>query len=146
MPLDAQEFATAFSRARERLGDDPSGDVTAEQDRLRALVPADSSDEDKRWTGVLIDRLAEPQPPPRQRGPLYDQAAEIHASAFAANGSRDEQIAAARDARRRIFAIAAQADEDDAADIRAMTRPLEHWENELRDPPWPVEGPRGQGS
>ncbi|GAB2612639.1 hypothetical protein [Kribbella endophytica] len=146
MPLDAHEFTMAFSRARERLGQSPSGDVAAEQERLRALVPADSSDEDKRWTGVLIDRLGAPSSPPRQRSPLYDLAAEIHASAFTSEGDRDQQIAAAREARRRIFDIAEQAEEDEAADIRAMTRPLEHWENELRDPPWPVEGPRGQGS
>jgi hypothetical protein len=146
MPLDAHEFTLALAYAKERLEQNPTVDVAAEQERLRALVPADASEDDKRWTTILIDRLAEPPRPSRQRSALYDQAAEIHAAAFAAEGNIGEQIATAREARRRIFALAEQADEDEAADIRAMTRPLEHWENELRDPPWPIEGSRGQGS
>ncbi|MEV6287519.1 hypothetical protein [Kribbella sp. NPDC051770] len=142
MPLDAQVFTMAFARARERL--EQAGDVAAEQAQLRALVPDDSSDEDKQWTAILIERLGKPPAAAPPRSALFEEAASIHAEAFTAEGDPDAKIAAAREARRRIFALAEQADEAEAADIRAMTRPLEHWENDLLDPPWPIEGSPGQ--
>ncbi|MFF0338209.1 hypothetical protein [Kribbella sp. NPDC004875] len=49
----------------------------------------------------------------------------------------DEKVAALAEARRKIWAIADRASHDEEADIRAMTRSLEHIENELREPSWP---------
>ncbi len=144
MPLDIAEFNSAFSRARDQVRHDDV-DVAAVQERLRALVPDDASDHDRAWTKTLIDRLGEPPAPPRQWSELYHQAGEIAGSAYQASGTVDEQIAALADACRKIWEIADRADDSEAAHIRAMTRTLEHLENELRDPTWPLEDPPGQG-
>ncbi|QNE17579.1 hypothetical protein F1D05_06235 [Kribbella qitaiheensis] len=141
MPLDLAEFNSAFSRARDKVRGEEDVDVAAVQAELRALVPADASEHDRTWTKTLIDRLAEPPPPPRQWSALYHEAGEVAGSAYHANGTVDEQIAAIEQARRKIWEIADRADEDEESDIRAMTRVLEHLENELRDPTWPLADP-----
>jgi len=144
MPLDIAEFNSAFSRARDLVRGQDGVDVAAVQAGLRALVPSDASEHDRAWTKTLIDRLGEPAAPPRQWSELYHQAGEIAGSAYHASGTVDEQIAGLADARRKIWAIADRADKSEAAHIRAMTRTLEHLENELRDPTWPLEDPPGQ--
>ncbi|MGC4943151.1 hypothetical protein [Kribbella sp. DT2] len=60
------------------------------------------------------------------------------------SGPTGPPTAALDDARRRIFALANDADEDETAEIRAMTRALDHTEDHLRDPVWPSEDPPGQ--
>jgi hypothetical protein len=144
MPLDVAEFNLAFSRARDLVRSEDDVDVATVQAQLRALVPDDASDHDRTWTKTLIDRLAEPPAPPKQWSPLYHEAGELAGSAYHATGTIKEQIAAIADARRKIWEIADRADESEEAHIRAMTRTLEHLENELRDPTWPLEDPPAQ--
>jgi hypothetical protein len=144
MPLDLPEFNTAFSRARDKVRNQEGTDVAAEQAKLRALVPDDASDHDRTWTKTVIDSLADPPPPPRQWSALYHEAGQIHASAYPEDGTVEEQIAAIQEARRKIWEIADRAAEDEEAHIRAMTRVLDHYENELRDPTWPIDDPPTQ--
>ncbi len=144
MPVDIEQFTTAVSRARDRIRDQAS-DVAAEQAELRALVPADSTEDEKRWTTELISGLAVTPPTPPARSALYAEAGRIHAEAFRTDGTTEQQIAALKEARRRIFELANEADdEDEAAEIRAMTRALDHTEDHLVDPPWASEQRTGQ--
>lgn len=144
MPLDVYEFNNAFSRARDKIRTQDGTDVAAEQEKLRALIPADASDHDRSWTTTLIEVLAEPPRPPRQWSALYYEAGEVHAAAYRAEGTVEERIAALEHARHKIWAIADRASPDEEADIRAMTRVLEHLEKGLRDPTWPLEESSGQ--
>ena len=144
MPLDIAEFNSAFSRARDLVRNQDGVDVAAVQAELRALVPEDASEHDRGWTKTLIDRLAEPPEPPREWSALYHEAGQVHAEAYQAGGSVAEQIEALQEARRKIWEIADRAAPEEAPHIRAMTRVLEHLENELRDPTWPLEDPPGQ--
>ncbi|NEA35205.1 hypothetical protein [Streptomyces sp. SID13031] len=139
MPLDIAVFTSAFSRARHKVETEPGTDVAAEQAKLRALVPDDASDHDRTWTKTLIDRLSDPPEPPREWSAMYHEAGQVHASAYPVNGTVEEQIAALEEARRKIWAIADRAAKDEAPHIRAMTRVLEHIENELRDPTFPLD-------
>jgi hypothetical protein len=141
MPLDVPEFNDAFYRARDKVQTQEGTDVAAEQAKLRSLVPADASDHDRSWTKILIDGLADPPEPPRQWSELYHEASVVHASAYHAGGTVEEQIAALEEARHKIWDIADRASKDEEADIRAMTRVLEHLEDALRDPTWPLEEP-----
>jgi hypothetical protein len=139
MPLDVPVFTKEFNRARDRVRGGQSVDIAAEQERLRALVPADASEHERSWTARVIAGLAEPPPPARERSDLYDEAGQIHAAAYPVEGTVEEQIAALQEARRKIWEIADRAPDDEEADIRAMTRVLEHVENELRAPSWPQQ-------
>ncbi|WP_112236968.1 hypothetical protein [Kribbella monticola] len=138
MPLDVAGFNSAFSGARYRVRNERA-DAGREQARLRELVPDDASAEDREWALGLIELLGEPPEPPRQWSALYHQAGEVAGSAYQAGGTVDEQIAAIADARRKIWEIADRAAADEAPHIRAMTRVLEHLEDELRNPTWPTE-------
>lgn len=140
MPLDLPAFNDAFSRARDRVRDGGVRpvDVAAEQEKLRALVPADASDHDRTWTGRLIDDLAEPPPPPPVRSELFHEADRIHAAVYPPKGTTAEKIALLVDGRRRIWELADRASADEEDDIRAMTEDLESLEDWLRDPPFPT--------
>lgn len=137
MPLNVPEFNDAFYRARDKVRGDEAADVAAVQAELRSLVPADASDHDRSWTKILIDGLADPPEEPRQWSELYHRASEVHASAYRAGGTVEEQIIALEQARQTIWDIADRAVKEEAPHIRAMTRVLEHLEDELRDPTWP---------
>lgn len=137
MPLDIAKFNTAFNRARDRVRGDGAAQVAAEQAELRALIPDDASEHDKQWTAELIDTLAAPPEPERQWSELYHEAGRIHAAAYPVEGTVGEQIAVLEAARQKIWEIADRAAEDEAPHIRAMTRVLEHLEEELRNPTWP---------
>jgi hypothetical protein len=146
VPVNIEQFTTAVSRARDRIRENAGpGDIAAEQSKLRAMVPTDATEHEKAWTTELISGLAATPPTPPERSALYHEAGRIHAEAFGTDGTTEQQIAALEDARRRIFALANEADEDEAAEIRAMTRALDHTEDYLRDPPWPSEDRPGQG-
>jgi len=141
MPLDVAKFNSAFSGARYRVRKE-AGDVGEEQVRLRELIPDDASAEDREWAVSLVELLAEPPPPPREWSELYHEAGQIHASAYRAGGTVEEQIAALEEARHKIWNIADRATKEEGPHIRAMTRVLEHLEDELRDPTWPLDDPR----
>jgi len=134
MPMDIAEFNAAFGDARYRQRTEQNFDVSAAQDELRALIADEPDGEDRAWALRLIDKLAEPLPPPRQWSALYHEAGAIHASTYRTGDSREERIAAIEEARRRIWAIADRAPRDEAPHIRAMTRVLDHIEAELREP------------
>ena len=139
MPLDLPAFNDAFGRARDRVrGGVQLVDVAAEQEKLRALVPADASDHDRTWTAQLIDDLAEPPPPPPVRSELFHEADRIHAAVYPPMGTAEEKIALLVDGRRRIWELADRASADEEDDIRAMTEDLESLEDWLRDPPFPT--------
>ncbi|MEU4607985.1 hypothetical protein AB0F43_33815 [Kribbella sp. NPDC023972] len=139
MPLDVPTFTKEFNRARDRIRGGQPVDIAAEQERLRAMVPADASEHDRSWTARVIASLSEPPPPAREWSELYHEAGRIHAAAYPVDGTVEEQITALQQARRRIWEIADRAPADEEADIRAMTRALEHLENELRDPSCPEQ-------
>jgi hypothetical protein len=138
VPVDIETFTMAFNRARDRVRSETGADVVAEQAALQALVPNDASPDERRWTSELIDSLGTPPPPPREWSELYHEAGRIHASAYPVDGTVTQQLAALESARRQIWQIADRADEDEAPHIRAMTRVLEHLEEELRNPTWPT--------
>ncbi|GAA1569687.1 MULTISPECIES: hypothetical protein [Kribbella] len=139
MPLDLPAFNDAYIRARDRVrGDAPAVDVTAEQERLRALVPADATDHDRTWTARLIDRLGTPPPPPPARSELYMQAEQIHAEVYPPQGTAEEKIAQLEAGRHRIWSLADRATPDEEYDIRALTYDLKYLEDVLRDPPFPL--------
>ncbi|TCO21194.1 hypothetical protein EV652_111101 [Kribbella steppae] len=142
--MDIAGFNSAFSGARRRIRSERA-DVGREQERLRALVSADDPAEDRDWALRLIESLAVPPAPPRQWSALYDEAGAIHADSYRTGDTVEERIAALQEARRRIWAIADRAPEDEAPHIRAMTRVLDHLEAELREPSW-TDGPAGPGS
>jgi len=142
MPLDVPAFNDAYFFARDKVRTQEGTDVAAEQARLRSLVPADASDHDRSWTKILIDGLADPPEPPRQWSELYYEASDVHASAYHAGGTVEEQIAALEEARHKIWDIADRATNEEGPHIRAMTRVLEHLEDELRDPTWPLDDPK----
>lgn len=145
MPLDVAEFNNAFLRARDRIREQDA-DVAVEQANLRALVPNDASETDRAFALGMVEDLAVPPTPPRQWSELYHQAGQIHAAAYPADGTVEEQVAAIKEARRQIWEIADRAEPDEEPHIRAMTRVLEHVERELRDPSWPVEDSPGGAS
>jgi hypothetical protein len=139
MPLDIPAFNDAFGRAYDRVHRSAQpADLAAEQEKLRALVPADASEEDRTWTGHLINDLAEPPPPPREWSELYHEAVRIHSAVYPPKGTTEEQIAMLADGRRRIWEIADRATPDEEWDIRAMTEDLESMENWIRNPPFPL--------
>lgn len=136
MPLDIARFNSAFSEARHQQRIDESFDLAATQQKLRELVADVPEGDDRAWALRMIDKLAEPLPGPREWSPLYYEAAAIHEAAYPIEGTLDEQLSGLAEARRKIWAIADRAPHDEEADIRAMTRVLEHIENELREPSW----------
>jgi hypothetical protein len=136
MPIDLPAFNDAFNRARDRVRSGvPEASVVAEQNKLRALVPADASDHDRAWTARLIDRLAAPPKPARQWSDLFHEADQIHAAAYPPRGTTEERIAMLADARERIWTLADRATEDEQDYIRAMTQDIEHLEKALRNNP-----------
>jgi hypothetical protein len=143
--MDVAAFNSAFADARYKLRTDPDASVEEQQDRLRALIRDDTSERDRQWGLDLINLLAEPPRPPRQWGPLYHEAGQVSAGAYNAGGTVEERIAAIAEARRKIWEIADRAPADEEPHIRAMTRVLEHLENNLRDPPdWLIQESPGQ--
>jgi hypothetical protein len=139
MPLDIPAFNMAFNRAYDRMyRNGQPADLPAEQEKLRALVPADASEHDRTWTAQLIDDLAEPPPPPLERSDLYREAVRIHIEVYPPKGTDEEMIAMLADGRRRIWEIADRATADEEDDIRAMTDDLQSMEDWIRDPPVPL--------
>ncbi|WP_405067939.1 hypothetical protein OG558_41385 [Kribbella sp. NBC_01510] len=145
MPFDVERFNLAYLRAQDKIRHDPEAAVADVQGGLRALVPADASEHDRTWTMALIEELADPPEPARHWSALYYEAGRISADAYRSGGSAAEQIAVLEEARRQIWAIADRASKDEAPHIRAMTRTLEHLENDLRDPAWPLDDSTGNG-
>lgn len=145
MALDIAAFNSAFGDLRYRQRTEQNFDMAAAQNELRALITDEPEGENRAWALRLIDKLAEPLPPPRQWSALYHEAGAIHASTYRTGDSVEEQIAAIEEARRRIWAIADRAPRDEAPHIRAMTRVLDHIEAELREPSFTEDDASRQG-
>lgn len=137
MPVDPHAFNLAFTRARDRVRAG-TADLAAEQDRLRALIPADASAHDRTWTNGLIDDLATPPPPPPVRSELYKQAERIHAEVYPPKGTTEQKISMLADGRQRIWALADLESPDAEYDIRALAYDLKYLEDALRNPPFPL--------
>jgi hypothetical protein len=137
MAFDIARFNSAFSAARYEQETEQDFDLQAAQQKLRDMLADEPDGEDRAWALRLIEKLAEPRPAPREWSPLYYEAAAIQASAYPTEGTDEEKAAAIAEARREIWAIADRAPHGEEAHIRAMTRSLEHIENELREPTWP---------
>lgn len=137
------EFNHAHNRAREQVRKNAGATIESDQRNLRELaerLPA----KNHRWASSLIDDLPKAAIPPPPPGPLFMEASAIQGVAFAAQGTTEEKLAIISDAMRQIWEIAERAPAKEAANIRGLSRVLEHLENELRDPTWPE--PPAQGS
>lgn len=134
--MDVARFNSAFAQARHQRDSDPSFDLAAAQQALRDLIAEEPEGEDRAWALRMIDKLAVPPAPPREYSPLYHEAGAIHAAALAAVGTDEERADALAEARHKIWAIADRAPHEEEADIRAMTRALDHIETMLRGR-WP---------
>jgi hypothetical protein len=134
--MDIARFNSAFAEARDERDSTPDFDVPAAQQKLRDLIVDEPEGDDRAWALRMIDKLAEPPPPPREYGPLYHEAGAIHAAAFLAEGTDEEKADALAEARHKIWAIADRAPDDEAPHIRGMTRALDHLETMLRGH-WP---------
>jgi hypothetical protein len=136
------EFSNAFNTEKRRIQRDGEMAVKPAEARLRAMVPQLESDEDRRVGEQLIGRLAQYAVPPEAPSALMQEALEIERTAYDAPGTDAERILIIAEARRKIFEIADRAAADEAPSIRGLTRVLEHLEDNLRDPHWPLDGPQ----
>ncbi|NIK58054.1 hypothetical protein [Kribbella shirazensis] len=138
MPLDIPGFNRAFNEAYDRVHDGRTAvDLAAEQEKLRALIPADASDWDRTWTAQLIDEdLPEPPLAPPERSDLYKQAIQIHTEVYPPKGTTEEKIEMLADGTRRIWELAEQATEDEKYSIQDLTEDLYSLEQALRNPPF----------
>ncbi|HWD77717.1 MAG TPA: hypothetical protein VG497_02520 [Kribbella sp.] len=136
MPFDVARFTAAFSDANHRRRTEQAFDVAAEQAELRELL-GEADPTQRAWALDLIESLAEPMAPRRERSELYAEATRIYHDVQQIGGTTTERIAALETARRKIWDLADQASADEESDIRALTRPLEHLETNLRDPLFP---------
>jgi len=136
------EFNNAHNAAKRRIRRDGLAAVGPAEQSLRDLLPELESDEDRRVAAALITRLPGYAVPPEPSSELMQEAVAIEHAAYAAPGSDEERIAILAEARRKIFEIADRAPADEAASIRGLTRVLEHLEDNLRDPDWPLGRPQ----
>lgn len=136
--MDIAQFNSAFAQARHEQKTDAQFDLATAQQHLLALIADEPEGEDRNFALRMIEDLSEPPPPPREYGPLYHEAGAIHAAAFLVQGTDEEKADALADARHKIWAIADRAPHEEEADIRAMTRALDHMETMLRGD-WPQD-------
>jgi hypothetical protein len=142
--VEILEFNGRFNSVVRRLRSTGGEGSEEEQARLRELVSQLATEDDRRWAANLVQELPKHAAPP-VRSPLYVEALKIQDAAFHSGGSDDERITAIVAAQRQIWDIADRAPHDESADIRALTRIVEHLEDGLRNSPWeadnaPVEG------
>ncbi|GAA3133500.1 hypothetical protein JOF29_002343 [Kribbella aluminosa] len=143
--MHLSEFNNAHHAAKRRIQREGVGAVALAEQSLRELLGQLESDEDRRVAANLIKRLPGYAVPPEPPSALMQEAVAVERAAHEAPGTAEERIAIMAEARRRIFEIADRAPADEAASIRGLTRVLEHIEENLRDPYWPFDGPRGTG-
>ncbi|TDD51877.1 hypothetical protein E1263_29730 [Kribbella antibiotica] len=139
--MQFSEFNNAFSAARRRIRREGSDAIAPAEEQLQAMAPELESEEDRRVAASLIQKLPQYALPPRPRSALMHEALLVERAAYEAAGSVEERIAAMAEARRRIFEIAERAPADEAPGIQALTRVIEHLEDDLRDPVWPLAVP-----
>ncbi|MGZ0152592.1 hypothetical protein ACXJJ3_36420 [Kribbella sp. WER1] len=133
------EFNNAYNAAKRRVRSAGAEAIGPAEQALRELLPQLQSDEDRRVATLLIARLPGYAVPAEPPSALMQEAVAIERAAYEAPGTDAERIAIMAEARRKIFEIADRAPADEAAGIRGLTRVLEHLENNLRDPQWPLD-------
>ncbi len=126
--MDDLEFNSRFNNALSRLRSGGTATVQEEQERLRALLPEIETERDRQWAAKLIDDLPRAATPPK-----------LQASAFHYQGTVEDRIAVLDDACKRIYQMADQTTGDEQAGIRGLTRMLEHLQQRLIDPPFPLD-------
>lgn len=136
-----REFNAVHATAKQRIRREGADAVAAAESELRALLPQLESDEDRRLATNLIKRLPGYAVPPAPPSALMQEAREIERAAYEATGTDEERVAIMAEARRKIFEIAKRASPEEAPSIRGLTRVMEHLEDNLRDPYWPMDGP-----
>lgn len=134
--MEFHEFNDDYTVTRERLRAGKLTDVAAEQQRLLALVPQLVDSNHQQVARNLIAALPDSTAPAAPPSPEMAEALQIQDTAFYAGGTKEEKLAALAAARKKIWEIADRAGED-SAQIRGLTRMLEHRENDLaEDLPW----------
>jgi phytoene/squalene synthetase len=143
--VSVPEFNLQFDVARDVISASHGESLAQEQERLRELV-ARMEEKEREWATDVINSLPEltrPSPPPSA---LMLEAMEIQRQAASRRGSRDEMVAALKDARKRIWAIADNAASEEGPAIRGLTRTLDHLEDALTDPDSIWELPEDHGN
>ncbi len=143
--VSVPEFNLQLDVARDVISASHGESLAQEQERLRELV-ARMEEKEREWATDVINSLPEltrPSPPPSA---LMLEAMEIQRQAATRRGSRDEMVAALKDARKRIWAIADNAPDDEGPAIRGLTRTLDHLEDALTDPDSIWELPEDHGN
>lgn len=139
--MHIMDFNNQYAATVRRLTKNGGSGLAAAQAELRSLLPQLATDKDRGLAEAMIESLPQdiaPLPPP---SPLYLEAVEIERAAFAFSGTDEQRIAAITEARRRIWELADQASPEESPNIRALTRPLEHIEDNLSDPQWNFDEP-----
>jgi len=136
--MDILEFNGRFNDALARLRGGGTTTVEEEQAHLRSLLPQIADEDDRNWAADRIDQLPRKATPP-QRSKLYAEALELQATAFHYQGTVEEHIAVLDEACKRIYEVANQTTGDEQAAIRGLTRMLEHLQQRLIDPPFPLD-------
>lgn len=139
--MDIAEFNKAYVRAKDQARDTGGKSVDEAQRALRELLPQLATDRDREVAQTLIDNLPRRSAPAAPVSPLFEEAVRIQQAAYLGGGTDEERIAALADAQREIWAIADRAPRDESSAIRALTRMLEHLENNLADPPFEFQDP-----
>ncbi|HWD82883.1 MAG TPA: hypothetical protein VG497_28475 [Kribbella sp.] len=136
------EFNNAFNTETRRILQGGETAVEPALARLREMLPELESSTDREVGEQLISRLPQYAVPPEGPSALMQEALEIERAAYHAPGTDAERIVIIAEARRKIFELADRAAADEAPGIRGLTRVLEHLEDNLRDPHWPLGGPQ----
>ncbi len=137
--VDGLGFSDEFNDAVTRLLRGADTTVEQEQQRLRALIPALGSEQDRTWASGLVEGLPR-EVVPVERSALYREALARQAAAYETSGSDPDRLAALDEARTAIWGLADRADPDEQADIRALTRMLDQVAEHLRDQVWSGDG------
>lgn len=134
------EFNDQVNIAVRRIRSNGGEGVAEEQARLRGLVPLLTREREREWAVEIIESLPS-RAIPSTPSPLMAEALDIQKAALAAQGTDEELVAVLEAARKKIWEIADRAG-DEAPNVRALTRTLEHFEDAVRDPhwdePWPT--------
>ena len=143
--MHLREFNSEHNAAKRRIQRQGVDAVEPAERALRELLPQLESDEDRRLAVNLIKRLPGYAVPPAPPSELMKEAVAIERAAYEAPGTDEERIAIMAEARRKIFEIAERATREEAPSIQGLTRVLEHLEDNLRDPDWPLGQPQDSG-
>ncbi len=143
--VSVSDFNLQLNIARTVIEEVGGDSLAQEQARLRELVPR-MAEEERAWAIDMIDWLPELTAPPPPPTPKMLEALEIQRAASSTHGTKEEQRAALRAARKKIWEIAdSVADDWESASIAGLTRTLDHLQESLDDPFWEDSLPPADG-